>query len=408
MSIFLKILIAIILTVSPFITEAQIDFKDEFAAICDTVEKHFYQPEKIQKIFSELKERYAPKLEAVNDNHVFSKVVNEMLSELKTSHTHYYTRDDFAFYQLADIFYPLPWIKALFEADSVAYPSLGMLTKVIDNKRFVTGVLNGGPAEDAGILKGDEIIGFEEIEWGRLDELEEWVGKTLNLKIRREENGKVLKIPIEPKLRNPQNEFLAAIQNSIYVEDVEGIKVGYIHMWSYAGKIFQEELEASISWGKLSDADVLIWDLRDGWGGASPQYLNIFNKNIPLLSFKTREGNTRYFDSQWRKPVVMLTNEGSRSGKELLAFGFKKYKLGPIVGERTAGAVVAGRLFVTPGKNLLYLAVNNAIIDGEVLEGKGVEPTIKIPMKIPYLKGRDIQLERAVQEAIILTQKQKK
>ena len=36
----------------------------------------------------------------------------------------------------------------------------------------------------------------------------------------------------------------------------------------------------------------------------------------------------------------MLVNGGSRSGKEVLAYGFRKHGIGPVVGSRTAGAVV--------------------------------------------------------------------
>ena len=51
------------------------------------------------------------------------------------------------------------------------------------------------------------------------------------------------------------------------------VKIGYIHVWCYAGYAYQRELEGLLSEGALKDADALIWDLRDGWGGAVPEYL---------------------------------------------------------------------------------------------------------------------------------------
>jgi carboxyl-terminal processing protease len=39
----------------------------------------------------------------------------------------------------------------------------------------------------------------------------------------------------------------------------------------------QRALENMLSQGALKDADALIWDLRDGWGGARPEYLDLFN-----------------------------------------------------------------------------------------------------------------------------------
>ena len=40
----------------------------------------------------------------------------------------------------------------------------------------------------------------------------------------------------------------------------------------------QRALERLIAEGPLKEADALVWDLRDGWGGAEPQYLDLFNR----------------------------------------------------------------------------------------------------------------------------------
>jgi hypothetical protein len=50
-----------------------------------------------------------------------------------------------------------------------------------------------------------------------------------------------------------------------------------------------------------------------------------------------RGGNSEFVNVKWRKPVAMLVNGGTRSGKEVLAYGFKKYRLGELIGTRTEG-----------------------------------------------------------------------
>jgi hypothetical protein len=80
---------------------------------------------------------------------------------------------------------------------------------------------------------------------------------------------------------------------------------------------------------------------------------------------------------KWRKPVAMLINGGTRSGKEVLAYGFKKYRLGELIGTRTEGAVLAATAFLI-GSGLLLLAVEDVRVDGERLEGVGVTPTIEV------------------------------
>lgn len=98
--------------------------------------------------------------------------------------------------------------------------------------------------------------------------------------------------------------------------------------------------------------------------------------------------------------MVMLVNEGSRSGKEILAYGFRKYGIGPVVGTKTAGAVVGGILRVMDDGSILYLAYADVQVDGVRLEGVGVEPDIEVPFSLEYAQGADPQKERAIEVAI--------
>jgi carboxyl-terminal processing protease len=109
-----------------------------------------------------------------------------------------------------------------------------------------------------------------------------------------------------------------------------------------------------------------------------------------------RDGIVRLTDRQWRKPVALLVNEGTTSGKEIFAYGFQKYRVGPVIGTRTAGAVLAGTGFPMPGGNLLYLAVADVLVDGARLEGTGVTPDVEVPFDFRYSRGDDPQLERAL------------
>jgi carboxyl-terminal processing protease len=93
----------------------------------------------------------------------------------------------------------------------------------------------------------------------------------------------------------------------------------------------------------------------------------------------------------------MLIDEGSRSGKEVLAYAFKKHHVGILVGHKTAGMVLAGMCRPLADGSVLYLAVQNVLVDGESLEGIGVEPDVTVERNLPYSQGRDEQLEAAVQ-----------
>ena len=83
----------------------------------------------------------------------------------------------------------------------------------------------------------------------------------------------------------------------------------------------------------------------------------------------------------------MLVNERSRSGKEVLAYGFEKYRLGAVIGSHTSGAVLAATAFLMSNGDLLLLAVDDVRVDGERLEGIGVDPTIAVPFRFTLLGG---------------------
>ena len=82
-----------------------------------------------------------------------------------------------------------------------------------------------------------------------------------------------------------------------------GRRIGYVHVWCYAGYAYQRALERLLSAGTLKDADALIWDLRDGWGGAVPEYLDLFNPRAPTMQVTDRDGVSEFEDVKWRKPL---------------------------------------------------------------------------------------------------------
>jgi len=117
-----------------------------------------------------------------------------------------------------------------------------------------------------------------------------------------------------------------------------------------------------------------------------------------------RGGRSHLEATRWRKPAAMLVNQGTRSGKEVLADGFRSYALGPLIGTRTAGAVLAASAFLISDGSLLLLALDDVRVDGRRLEGVGVKPTIAVPFDIRYAAGADPQLDRAVQELASIAQ----
>jgi carboxyl-terminal processing protease len=278
----------------------------------------------------------------------------------------------------------------------VRYAGIGMFTKDIDGKTFVTAVFPDMPAARAGLLAGDEIVAANNAPFAPIGSFHNKVGEKVTLKIRREVKGDIQSIPVEPRWIEPGEAFQEALRDSARIIETNGKRVGYVRVWSYAGSEYQTLLEEVLSDGKLKDADALIWDLRDGWGGAHPRYLSAFSTYGPTLALTGRNGTTNFVGYRWGKPVAMLVNGGTRSGKEVLAYGFKKNGFGQVIGERTAGALLAGTAFLLSDGSLLIMAVEDAAVDGERVEGRGVPPSIEVPFDVRYGAGKDPQLDKAV------------
>jgi tricorn protease len=105
-------------------------------------------------------------------------------------------------------------------------------------------------------------------------------------------------------------------------------------------------------------------------------------------------------------PKVMIINEMAGSGGDLLPFMFKRRQLGPLVGTRTWGGLVATT--DTPpfvdGGSMIAPRFGFFTREGKfAVENEGVAPDIAVenfPKEV--IAGRDPQLERAVQEAMRL------
>lgn len=97
------------------------------------------------------------------------------------------------------------------------------------------------------------------------------------------------------------------------------------------------------------------------------------------------------------RPLVALINEGTRSGKEALAWQLRHSGRAMLVGVRTRGAFTAGRgLFTDPALPYFLLVANAEYrLNGATIEGVGVPPDVVVPFPGDG-SGRDPQLARAL------------
>lgn len=156
-----------------------------------------------------------------------------------------------------------------------------------------------------------------------------------------------------------------------------------------------------------------IIDERNNGGGSAADYMvdimarelhGYFNSNAndhrPFLT-----PNAGIFG-----PKVMLINERAGSGGDLLPYLFNKMKIGPLVGTKTWGGLVG--TWDTPpfvdGGRMVAPRGGFYDVNGEwAVEGVGISPDIEVQQNpADVIKGRDPQLERAVEEALKLMKTQ--
>lgn len=394
--------------ISPVIPKMLATQSKTFNSVWETVNNNFYDPKFNGVDWKAMQSKYAPQINKTQTTDEAAVIINQMLGELNTSHTRFYTQNEPAYFQILGIFAPMnqelqKQLKNIFPSGKIEYSDIGIYTKNINKKTFIYTILDGSPAAKAGLKIGDEIISTDGKSFHPIQSFAGKLGQKVTLKIQRQANANnQQEISVTPKMFDTTTMFLNAQIASTQIIERKGKKIGYVHIWSYAGDQYQQQLEDDLIYGRLKDADTLVLDLRDGWGGAPMGALNIFLAQPGFsLTNINRNGRRSTYHSSWEKPVVMLVNEGSRSAKEVVAYGFQKDKIGSIVGTKTAGAVVAGRPFLLADGTLLYVAVANVYVDeNQRLEGKGVTPDIVVPFPIEYAQGNDPQKERAISEAL--------
>ncbi|HEY6615154.1 MAG TPA: PDZ domain-containing protein [Vicinamibacterales bacterium] len=148
--------------------------------------------------------------------------------------------------------------------------------------------------------------------------------------------------------------------------------------------------------------DAIIVDERfNGGGSVADYYIDILRRPF-IANWAMRYGEdfkTPFASIQG--PKAMIIDETAGSGGDLLPWMFHKYKMGPLVGQRTWGGLVGilGFPVLMDGGNIT--APNLAVWtpeDGWVVENEGVPPDIEVEQTpADVIAGRDPQLEKAIE-----------
>ncbi|AXJ01514.1 serine peptidase, MEROPS family S41A [Cyclonatronum proteinivorum] len=223
------------------------------------------------------------------------------------------------------------------------FQGIGVQFDIIADSITVISAISGGPSDVLGIRSGDRIVSIDD---------ENAVGFSQEdvLSSLRGPKGSVVRVGIvRPGSRNIMNFNITRDDIPLFTVDTSyklDERTGYIKINRFAQTTFDEFMEA-MEGLKALGMERLVIDLRNNPGGFLDQAVRItsefFPRNTKLVSTRSRHAR---FSQEYRTrtngrfqeiPLMVLINEGSASGSEILAGAIQDNDRGLIVGRRTFG-----------------------------------------------------------------------
>jgi len=280
----------------------------------------------------------------------------------------------------------------------------------------VKGVIPGSSAEKAGMKIGDRVLEIDGIRYGRerVDFRELFLVSEGAPGTSSEVVWKRGDVP--PKtdrlVRTAEPPGDTLVWKSARVIRIGGKPWGYAHLWGMSAETALAVVDLLLDrkqaerarggiegWGEIEG---FLLDVRGNSGGYDPNILSTFlqgNWSSGDYDTITREGRRLEPPAYKRLPVALLVNSGTASSGEALALKFRAHKIGPIVGETTAGMMSGGAAAqrLSDGSTLWYTARAIEGLDGTSYEGRGVSPDVAVADRPAAREGG----EEAIVEAAI-------
>ncbi len=285
-----------------------------------------------------------------------------------------------------------------------SFGGVGMEIGIREDQLQVIRSLEGTPAQRAGLDLGDKIIKVDGEKTAGMT-VEDAVslirgpkGTEVVLTIYREEWQEERDIRItRAKIDVP----------SLRLEMKED-NIAYLQIYHFSERASSEFNQAAVN--ILSGpAEKIILDLRNNPGGyleVTEEIAGWFLKRgevVVIEDFSGRKdqdkrlalGNSKLYNY----PVVVLINEFSASGSEILAGALRDNRGALLIGEKSFGKGSVQQLKELRGGSSLKITVSNWLTPkGDLITSKGLEPDVNVEMTIEdYREGRDHQLDRAIE-----------
>jgi len=284
------------------------------------------------------------------------------------------------------------------------FEGVGMEIDIRKGQLQVISPLEGTPAQRAGLRAGDKIIKIDDKPTMDMT-IEEAVnlirgpkGSEVTLTIFREEWEKTKEIKI----------VRAVIEVPSLKWEIKNENIAYLKLYQFSEKASFDFRIAAIEI-LASPCQKIILDLRNNPGGyleVAQEISGWFLKRgeiVVIEDFGARKERNIY-KAQGNAslvgfPVVILINQGSASGSEILAGALRDNRDILLIGEKSFGKGSVQELErLSEGSSLKITVAKWLTPKGELITDKGLEPDIKLEMtEEDYEEGKDPQLDKAIE-----------
>jgi len=240
------------------------------------------------------------------------------------------------------------------------------------------------PAANAGIKSGDYIVRIndQQVQGKTLTEAVELmrgpVGSEIKLTVRRRNEKKALEFKIKRAVIE-----VKSVEAKIIGEKNE---IGYLRLKSFNQNSDKQLFKKINNFEKKNKLTGYILDLRNNPGGLLTQAISItdfFLDDGEIVSTKGRKiSETRKFFSKKgdginKKPLIVITNNGSASASEIVSGALKDHKRAIILGERTYGKGSVQSIIPLKNGGGLRLTISKYYLpSGKSISEVGVLPDI--------------------------------
>ncbi len=316
----------------------------------------------IEEVIQILEAEY---LDEVDRDELIEGALEGMLEKLDDPYTGYMTPEDF---------------ENLMIDTRGTYGGVGIEVTEEDDYITVISAISGTPGEEAGLSSGDRIIAVDG---------ENLVGEGLNkaVSLMRGEPGTDLVLEVERPGVGEVLEF-AITREKIELETVEHEmhegNLGYIKLTSFS-ETSVEEFDAALEELGQEGMAGLIIDVRDNPGGLLDAAIQIADRFIaegPITHVEGGEGGVETYRATAEAldlPLVVLVNEVSSSGSEVLAGALQDSGTATLVGQETFGkASVQNIRQLTNGGALRYTMAHYMTPDKRAIHEEGLTPDVAV------------------------------